>query len=75
MFFFLLIALVLFWFAFARGHWHGPYRGGPPWRPGDGPWPDVNQSALRILNERFAKGEIQKEEYEARKATILATGS
>ena len=31
-----------------------------------------NHSALSILNERFAKGEINKEEYEDRKKTLLA---
>jgi len=29
-------------------------------------------SALSILNERFAKGEISKEEYEERKKTLLS---
>jgi len=29
-------------------------------------------SALQILDERYARGEIQKEEYEERKATILS---
>jgi uncharacterized membrane protein len=29
-------------------------------------------TAMQILNERFARGEIQKDEYEERKATILS---
>jgi uncharacterized membrane protein len=37
--------------------------GGPP-----------THSAMQILNERFARGEIQKQEYEERKSTILSTG-
>ena len=34
-----------------------------------------NRSALRILNERFARGEIQKEEYDDRKAALLGDGA
>jgi putative membrane protein len=35
-------------------------------------WADPTCSALEILNERFARGEIQKQEFEERRATILA---
>jgi putative membrane protein len=38
-----------------------------------GPGPDPTSSALQILNERFAKGEIQKEEYEEKKAVIRSS--
>jgi uncharacterized membrane protein len=41
------------------GHWTPPWHGSP-------------HSALQILGERFARGEIQKEEYEERKAAILS---
>jgi putative membrane protein len=36
-------------------------------------WPSDDQatSALRILNERFARGEIDQQEYDTRKATLL----
>ena len=33
---------------------------------------DPTHSALQILNERFARGEIEKDEYEAKKAAILS---
>jgi putative membrane protein len=33
---------------------------------------DPAASALEILNERFARGEMQHEEYEARKAALLS---
>jgi putative membrane protein len=53
-----------------RGNWH---HGGPPWHMMDGPaWKDPTHSALQILNERYARGEIEKSEYEERKATILS---
>ena len=32
---------------------------------------DPTQSALQILNERFARSEIKRDEYEQKKATIL----
>lgn len=34
---------------------------------------DPTRSALQILNERFAKGEIQREEYEEKKAAIRSS--
>jgi putative membrane protein len=55
-------------FFLARSHLgNGPHHWGPPWR-------DASHSALQILNERFARGEIQKAEYEERKVAILSGG-
>jgi len=45
----------------------------PHWGPGRFPG-DPTYSALQILNERFAKGEIQKQEYEERKSAIVSGG-
>jgi uncharacterized membrane protein len=51
-----------------RHHW------GPPWHMTDRQWGPPTDSAIRILNERFARGEIEREEYEGRKAAILGGG-
>ena len=71
--FFLIVCGVIFLFmraAFGHGgplgavHWHGPDRfSGDPAR-----------SALQLLNERFARGEIQKEEYTEKKSALLSGG-
>ena len=39
------------------------------WRHMPGMW--QSHSAIQILNERYAKGEISKEEYEERKKTLM----
>jgi putative membrane protein len=51
------------------GPWHMMDRSFGPGRSGG----DPTYSALQILNERFAKGEIEKQEYEERRAAILAS--
>jgi uncharacterized membrane protein len=64
-FFFVVILFI------ARGFCsHGRHHWGPPSRM----WGDPSHSALQILNERFARGEIQKNEYTEKKAAILSGG-
>ena len=48
---------------------HGCHHWGPPSRMWGG---DPSHLALQILNERFARGEIQKDEYTEKKAAILS---
>jgi putative membrane protein len=56
-------------FFLARGFCgHGGHHWGPPSRMRG----DPSHSALQILNERFARGEIQKDEYAEKKTAILS---
>jgi putative membrane protein len=61
--FFILFFVVIFFFA--RSCMGGMHRWGP-----SHPWGDPTHSALQILNERFAKGEINQAEYEERRRTL-----
>lgn len=68
----MLLFLVLFFvviFFFARGCMGARHH----WGPMSHDWGDPTHSALQILNERFAKGEIQKPEYDERKTAILSS--
>jgi uncharacterized membrane protein len=73
--FFLIVVGAIFVFVW-RSAVHGPRHWGPPARIMDRPWGwgDPTYSALQILNERFARGEIPKDEYEQKKAAILSGG-
>ena len=68
---FMLAVIATIFFAARRSSADGPQHWGPPWRMMGS---DASHSALQILNERFARGEIQSEEYEQRKAVIFSTG-
>jgi putative membrane protein len=71
--FMLLVCSAFVYLMFARGHWGGGHHhGGPPGYGMDRMWGPPTHSALQILNERFARGEIQKDEYEEKKAAILS---
>lgn len=70
LFIFFLFAVIFFFGRSACGH--GLHHWGSPSRMMDRSGNDVSYSALQILNERFAKGEIQKEEYAEKKAAILS---
>lgn len=67
MLFMFLIFGAIFFFA-RRHHW------GAPWHIMHRGWNPPTHSALQILNERFARGEIEKDEYEDKKAAILSGG-
>ena len=41
----------------------------PGWSP---PWRSPSHAALEVLSERFARGEIQRDEYEEKKAANLS---
>jgi putative membrane protein len=58
----ILVAAILFVIRLmGGGRHHRHWAAGAPW---------MNQGALEILRERFAKGEISKEEYEERKKVL-----
>ena len=73
MLFMVVMFAVIFFLARGFGG-HGYHHWGPPSHMMNQSWSDPSYSALRILNERFARGEIQKDEYTEKKAAILSSG-
>jgi putative membrane protein len=73
MLFFFLVCGAIFLLA-RRSFGHGQPHWGPPTSSANQSWGDPTYSALQILNERFARGEIQKDEYTDKKAAILSSG-
>jgi putative membrane protein len=71
--FFLLICGIVFLVAH-RCCGHRLHCWGPPSHMMNRSWGDPSYSALQILNERFARGEIQKDEYTEKRAAILSSG-
>jgi putative membrane protein len=75
--FMMLFFLLVFGAIFFIARWscgHGLHQWGPPSRSLNQQWGDPTYSALQILNERFARGEIQKDEYTEKKAAVLSGG-
>jgi putative membrane protein len=64
----LAILILLIWAIWSSGRRHNDGYG---YYPGHGS-PTSRNSGLDVLNERYAKGEITKEEYEQKKKDILS---
>ena len=76
---FMLFMMAICFAVFFLGHRLGDrHHHWGPWHMMDRPsgprglWGDPTYSALQILNERLARGEIEKPEYEEKKAVILS---
>jgi len=69
----MIVLMVLFWTALAAvavtffRHWRGGYAGAPPPVPPGAERLDQTEPAMRVLEERFARGEIDAEEFTKRR--------
>jgi uncharacterized membrane protein len=70
-FFMIVVCIAILFFGHRRCGRHHHWG---PWHMMDRSGGDPTFSALQLLNERYAKGEIQKAEYEEKKAAILSHG-
>ncbi len=72
---FFVMMIVMFIFMMRRGGmgcmWCGRRRGSPEFRDTiERDWGERSESALELLDKRYANGEIEKQEYEEKKAAI-----
>jgi putative membrane protein len=64
---FMIVVFAAIFLLVRRSSTEGAHHWGPPWRAS-------GHAALQILNERFARGEIQRDEYEDKRTAILSGG-
>ena len=65
----LLFVVLIVSLIFHRRHYYYGYHYGPPWHWGSGT-PPARSEALSVLEARYARGEIQREEYLQKKADL-----